>query len=84
MKIVIERQGGVAGIRRRRERDDADLTEAQRAALERIVTAAPASVTGGAPDRFVYKIEVIHGDGSPQVMRVPESAMPEELKLITG
>lgn len=81
MKVVIERQGGFAGIRRRGEREEADLTEEQRQALEWLVRTRPGRPDPGA-DRFSYTVEV-WGDQGVHTLRVPESVMPSVLAGIT-
>ena len=62
MKLVIERSGGFAGLKRRSERDGQDLSPEQRAALDQVVKeyAAPGAQSAtqdpGA-DRFTYQLE---------------------------
>jgi hypothetical protein len=81
MKIVVERQGGFAGIRRRGEREGGDLTEGQRRALEWLERTMPAPADPGA-DRFSYLIQV-SDDRGVRTLQVPESLMPPELAGIT-
>jgi hypothetical protein len=77
MKIVVERHGGFAGLKRRGERDGAALSPEQHTALNRVMSAAPGQHDPGA-DRFTYRIEV-HDDTGQRVVHVPESAMPASL-----
>jgi hypothetical protein len=80
MKIVVERHGGFAGLKRRGERDGASLSPEQHAALRRVMEASPAPADPGA-DRFTYRIEV-HDDKGQRAVHVPESAMPASLAAI--
>jgi hypothetical protein len=77
MKVIVERHGGFAGLKRRGERDGASLSSEQHAALKQVMAAAPGAGDPGA-DRFTYRIEV-HDDAGQQVVHVPESAMPASL-----
>ena len=86
MKLVIERSGGFAGLKRRSERDGQDLSPEQRAALDQVVKeyaapgAQPATQDPGA-DRFTYQLEIQDENGTKSIT-LPESKMPSELKGI--
>ncbi len=93
MKLVVERTGGFAGLKRRGERDAADLSPAQRAALDLLVkdsalgkaaadqqsSSTPAQDPGA--DRFTYRVEIQDENGTRSIT-LPESKMPTELKTI--
>jgi hypothetical protein len=81
MKVRIERRGGLVGKRAVGEREDAELTEAQRDALSKLVSAPPAPAPSPGADRFQYRIMVIV-EGTKREFDVPENAMPEELACI--
>ena len=82
MKVIVERFGGFAGIRRRGERDGNELSPEQRAALQTLMegreTATPSDV--GA-DRFTYRVEVQDETGTKRVT-VSESSLPRSLAEI--
>jgi hypothetical protein len=88
MKLVVERSGGFAGIKRRGERDGQDLSPEQRAALDQVIkeSAAPDSEKLSAAqdpgaDRFTYRLEV-QDDSGTKTITLPESRMPGVLKTI--
>lgn len=84
MKVVIERSGGFAGLKRRGELDDAALTQEQRAALQDLLRPdrpAPPPEPGG--DRFVFKVTVEDNSGR-KTITVPESVMPPVLANIAA
>ena len=80
MKLVVERHGGFAGLRRRGEKDGAALSPEQHEALRAVMATPPAKGNPGA-DRFTYRIEV-HDDSGERTIQVPESAMPPSLAVI--
>jgi hypothetical protein len=80
MKVIVERSGGFAGVKRRGEKDGASLTPAQHEALQQLMRATPASPPTGA-DRFHYQVEVQDETGS-RTVDVPETAMPPSLASI--
>jgi hypothetical protein len=77
MKVIVERHGGFAGLKRRGERDGASLSPEQHTELSRVMAAAPGQRDPGA-DRLTYRIEV-HDEAGQRVVHVPESAMPASL-----
>jgi hypothetical protein len=77
MKVRIERQGGLAGRPASGERDEADLSPEQRAALEQLRAAPPAAAPPGA-DRFRYRVRLSDANGE-QEFEVGEDAMPDAL-----
>jgi hypothetical protein len=82
MKVVVERTGGFAGVRRRGERNGEDLSADQHAALKKLMDlATPAAPADAGADRFTYRIEVQDENGTKQVA-VPESAVPASLAEI--
>ena len=82
MKIVVERSGGFAGIRRRGERDGSALSEEQRAALKKLMdTAAPPEKPAPGADRFIYRIEIQEESGTKQITG-PEAAVPRSIAEI--
>jgi hypothetical protein len=80
-RLRIERRGGFAGIPAVGERDDADLSPAQRAALDRLLKSPPSPAASRGADRFQYKIQVTDDSGKHE-FDVPEDAMPDELASI--
>ena len=80
MKVIVERHGGFAGLRRRGEREGASLSPEQHEALRRMMDAPPPPRDPGA-DRFICRIEVHDGTGQ-RMVHVPESAMPASLAAI--
>jgi hypothetical protein len=86
MKLVVERTGGIGGLRRRGERDEKDLSAEQRAALDQVIRGysapgapAPAKDPGG--DAFSYRLEVQDENGVKS-FTLPDSKMPRALKGI--
>jgi hypothetical protein len=83
LRVRIERRGGFAGMRASAQCECAALTPGQRASLEALVSRSPASAgTGAGADRFGFRIEAVHEDGSSQVIEVSEESMPEELQAL--
>jgi hypothetical protein len=80
MKLVVERHGGFAGLKRRGERDGASLSPEQHDALRKVMEAPPAAPDPGA-DRFSYRLEV-HDEAGARTVQVPESVMPASLAAI--
>jgi hypothetical protein len=80
MKIAVERQGGLAGLRRRGERDDGELSVEQRNAIKDLRRGIRSPPDSGA-DCFTYKVEIAEG-GRTEVFRVPESQFPAALRVI--
>jgi len=83
MKVVVERTGGFAGVRRRGERDQNSLSAQQRAALDQVMNRPSRAAPDPGADRFVYRVEVHDENGTKQVT-VPESALPQVLKDIAA
>jgi hypothetical protein len=92
MKLVVERTGGFAGLKRRGERNGEDLSPDQRAALDQLVAASDQEKNAGKPpggpaeqdpgaDRFTYRLEIQDENGTRSIT-LPESRMPTELKGI--
>jgi hypothetical protein len=92
MKLVIERTGGFAGLKRRGERDGQELSAEQRAALDQLMQSSglcepgqgsvrSAAVQDPGADRFTYRIEVQDEKGT-RSFTLPESRMPKALKGI--
>jgi hypothetical protein len=83
MKVVIERSGGFAGLKKKRgERDGTALTPEQRAALQDLLRQdrpAPPPEPGG--DQYVFKVTV-EDDSGNKTISVPESIMPSVLANI--
>ncbi len=83
---MVTRNGGLAGLKRRGERDGADLSPDQRAALDKVVRdfgqpGSPAPPTDPGADRFTYRLD-IQDEGGTRSISLPESKMPMELKSI--
>lgn len=78
MKVRIERRGGLVGRLAVGEREGNELTPAQRTALDKLVSEAPASAPAPGADRFRYRVMVTDEHGQ-HAFEVPEDAMPEEL-----
>jgi hypothetical protein len=92
MKLVVERTGGFAGLKRRGERNGEDLSPEQRAALDQLVAASDQEKSAGkqpggvaqqdpGADRFTYRLEIQDENGTRSIT-LPESRMPTELKGI--
>jgi len=82
VKVVVERSGGFAGIRRRGERDGNALSADQLAALKKLMdAAAPPEKPAPGADRFMYRIEIQDESGTKQIT-VPESAVPPSIAKI--
>ncbi len=81
-KLRIERRGGLVGRLAVGERDLADLTPAQRDALEQLLKSPRRSATPApGADRFHYKVRVT-GDSGEREIDVGEDAMPDALASI--
>ncbi len=83
-RIRIERRGGFAGLPAAADRDYADLSAAQRTAVDKLAAAAAPPSQGGAPgaDRFTFRVRIEHADGSAREMEIPEDAMPQSLAML--
>ena len=90
MRIRIVQSGGFAGLRRERVVETTQLPEAERATLERLVTAsgffalpARAGGAGGArplPDALQFEVEIEDDAGRRHQVRLPEHATSEALR----
>ncbi len=80
-RLRIERRGGLAGKLAVGERDLADLTPAQRQALDRLLQSPNRSMPAPGADRFRYKLRVTDDSGEREV-EVGEDAMPDALASI--
>jgi hypothetical protein len=82
MKVVVERVGGFAGLRRRGEIDENELSSEQRGALKEIME-RPQTPTVSDPgaDRFTYHVEIQDEKGTKRIT-LPESAIPPSLAKI--
>jgi hypothetical protein len=78
MRIKIERRGGLAGLPAVGEREESELTAAEREALRRLLQSPPPSTASPGADRFHYKITVQDDSGTKE-LEVPEHAMPDIL-----
>lgn len=81
MKVAIERHGGFAGIKVRRETDAADLSSEQTSALSEVRRIGNRLPPDPGADRFTYKVEIADG-GRVETFRVPESHFPPALRRI--
>lgn len=83
LRLRIERSGGLAGLRLRREIDTAALTPAQRRALAGLGSGqlAAAAAPCGA-DRFHYRITWLQGQGELHSLDLDEDAMPRALAAL--
>jgi hypothetical protein len=81
MKLVVERSGGFAGIRRRGERDWGALSPQHLAALKQIMERGSSLPPDAGADRFTYRVEV-QDEGETKQVTVSESAMRQILKDI--
>jgi hypothetical protein len=79
--VKIERSGGIVGRPAVGEREDGELSVAERAAVLDLLRAQPASGSAAGADRFHYKV-TIEDAGKVTVLEVPENAMPEVLARI--
>jgi hypothetical protein len=82
-RLRIERRGGLVGKPAAGERLLADLTPAQRQALDQLLKSPASSAPPPAPgaDRFRYKVRVTDDTGTREV-EVGEDAMPDALASI--
>jgi hypothetical protein len=80
MKVVVERVGGFAGLRRRGEIDENELSSEQRGALKEILERPQIQSDPGA-DRFTYHVEIQDEKGTKRIT-LPESAIPPSLAKI--
>lgn len=80
MKVVVERVGGFAGLRRRGEIDENELSSEQRGALKEIMERPQTQPDPGA-DRFTYHVEIQDEKGTKRIT-LPESAIPPSLAKI--
>ena len=89
MRLTLHQSGGFAGIARPPlTLETGALAAAQRTAIERLVHAAGLGAAAPAakptmPDRFQYRLEVRHDDGTTAVVGFAEdTATPAQLKLV--
>ena len=89
--LRIDRRGGLAGVHAGTECAIAELTQAQRKALDHLMKQKADEVRVGAvraasapgADRFSYRVQVVHDDGTRQVVDVREDELPDMLaKLV--
>ena len=81
-RLRIERRGGLVGKPAAGERLLADLTPAQRQALDQLLKSPGAAPSPGAgADRFRYKVRVTDDTGTREV-EVDQDAMPDALASI--
>lgn len=80
-RLRIERRGGLVGKTAVGERKLADLTPAQRQALDQLLGSPDRSAPAPGADRFRYKVRVTD-DGGEREVEVGEDAMPEALASI--
>ncbi len=78
MRVRIERRGGLAGRPAVGEREETELTPAERAALADLLRKPPPTTPAPGADRFHYKVRV-EDQGKISELEVPEDAMPEAL-----
>ena len=79
MKLIVERTGGFAGLRRYGEKDGAALSAEEFAALEKLFATSPQTVsTSPGSDRFAYMIEVQDETGTKRI-NASEASMPKIL-----
>ncbi len=92
MRLVVQRSGGFAGLSRRGELSDQELSSEQRAALARVIESPENNANakqGEQPevgravgaDEFMYRLD-IEDDSGKRSITLPESKMPAELKSI--
>jgi hypothetical protein len=81
MRIRVERRGGFAGVPAHGERDEANLSTAERDAAARLLRSPPPSAPAAGADRFTYHV-TIEQDDQVHHLTVPEDAMPEPLAAI--
>jgi hypothetical protein len=79
--IRIERRGGIAGRLAVGERDESQLSAAERKSLDAILRSPPSATPAPGADRFSYKLRVEDEHGVREFL-VPEDAMPESLAAI--
>ncbi|MFN0091951.1 MAG: protealysin inhibitor emfourin [Acidimicrobiales bacterium] len=80
-ELRIQRTGGLHGRAANGVRPLAELTGAQRRALDRLLAASapqPPTVPSGG-DRYVYSLTVTDDAGREQRLTVGDEAMPDEL-----
>lgn len=80
-RLRIERRGGLVGKPAVGERNLADLTPAQRQALDQLLQSPDRSAPSPGADRFRYKIRITDDSGAREV-EVGEDAMPDALASI--
>jgi len=78
VRIRIERRGGLAGRPAVGERDDSELTPAERSAVQQLLRSPPPSAPAPGADRFHYRV-IIEDQGQTHTLDVPEDAMPDAL-----
>jgi hypothetical protein len=78
MHVRIERRGGIVGRLAVGERDETELSAAQRKSLDGLLRSPPPATPAPGADRFSYKVRVEDENGVREFV-VPEDAMPESL-----
>jgi Emfourin len=81
MRVRIERRGGLAGRLATGERQENELSPAERAAIQALLRAPPPARSAAGADRFQYIISVVDDSGTT-VLNVPEDLMPAVLAAI--
>ncbi len=76
VRLRIERRGGLAGLRPSVDCAYAALTAGQRRALHQVLDAGPPASGPPGADRFVYRLWVVHPDGTDRTLDLPEDTMP--------
>jgi hypothetical protein len=88
MKLVLERSGGVAGLRKPPlELDTAKLPAADRDRLHALVEAAqlatlPPTLGAAAPDQLGYALSVTADDGRTHTIELSLAAAPQALRAL--
>jgi hypothetical protein len=81
VRIRIERRGGIAGRPAVGERDESQLSAAERKSVDAILRSPPPPTPAPGADRFSYKLRVEDEHGVRE-FHIPEDAMPESLAAI--
>jgi hypothetical protein len=81
VRIHIERRGGIAGRKAVGDRDESELSSAQRESLQNLLRSPPRQTPAPGADRFSYKVRVEDEHGVREFV-VPEDAMPDSLAEI--
>jgi hypothetical protein len=72
--LTVERSGGFAGLTRRASVPVAQLSTAEREAVDAVLGTPPAPPRG--PDRFVYRLEMWGREALVQEDRLPPALQP--------